>query len=72
MDVYGKWGGRDGPSVGTEGLGFILTKTHKNMDALLAGWLSWLEHCPIHQKVKGSFPSQGTYLCCGFNPQLGS
>ena len=27
-------------------------------------WLSWLEHCPIHQKVGGSIPSQGTYLGC--------
>ena len=27
----------------------------------LAGWLSWLEPCPIHQNVAGSIPSQGTY-----------
>ena len=33
-------------------------------------WLSWLEHGPIHQKIKGSIPHQSTYLGCGFNPQL--
>ena len=33
----------------------------------LAGWLNWLEHHPIHQKVVGLIPSQGTYLGCRFN-----
>ena len=28
-------------------------------------WLSWLEHCPVNQKVMGSIPGQGTCLCCG-------
>ena len=37
----------------------------------LAGWLIWLEHRPIHQKVGGSIPSQGTCLGYGFNPWLG-
>ena len=36
----------------------------------LARWLSWLECCPIHQKVAGSIPGQGTRLGCGFNTQL--
>ena len=35
-------------------------------------WLIWLECCPICQKVVGSIPSQGTYLGCRFNPQLGA
>ena len=34
----------------------------------LAGWLSWLEHPPVHQKVGGSIPSQGTYLGLEFSP----
>ena len=38
----------------------------------LAGWLSWLEHRPIHQRAVGSVPSQGTYLGCGFNPWQGT
>ena len=28
----------------------------------LAGWLSWLECCPIHQNVVGSIPCLGTYM----------
>lgn len=32
-------------------------------------WLSWLEHCPMHQKVTGSIPSQGKYLVCKINPR---
>ena len=38
----------------------------------LAGWLSWMEHCPVHQNVVGSIPGQGTYLGYGFNPWSGS
>ena len=34
-------------------------------------WLSWVEHCPIDQKVTGWVPNQGTYPGCGFDPQLG-
>ena len=37
----------------------------------LAGWISWLECCPIFQKVVSSIPSQGTYPGCGFGPWLG-
>ena len=33
----------------------------------LARLLSWLERCPVHQKVAGLIPSQGTYLGCGFD-----
>ena len=35
----------------------------------LAGWLSWSERHPIHQKVVGSNPSQATYLGCGLDTQ---
>ena len=41
-----------------------------NLDLALAGWLSWLEHLPIHQNFADSVPGQGTYLGCGFDPQL--
>ena len=34
------------------------------------GWLSWLEHRPVHQKIAGLIPSQGIYLGCGFDPCL--
>ena len=27
----------------------------------LAGWLSWLGHLPVHQKVTGSIPGQGMF-----------
>lgn len=30
----------------------------------LPEWLSWLEYCPLHQKVVGSISGQGTYLGC--------
>ena len=45
----------------------INRKKLKQIELVLIGWLSWLEHCSIHQKVVGSIPSQGTYLDCGFN-----
>ena len=32
------------------------------------GQVTVLERCPVHQKVSGSIPDQGTYLGCGFNP----
>ena len=35
----------------------------------LAGWLSWLERRPIHQKVLGSVSGQGTDLGCRFGPR---
>ena len=38
----------------------------------LAEWLSWLEHCSIHQKWVGSIPGQGTYLEGGFDPIIGA
>ena len=37
----------------------------------LAGWLSWLECCPIQQKIVGLIPGQGTYLGRRFDPGLG-
>ena len=33
----------------------------KKDNSALARWLSWLEHCPIYQKVVGLIPSQGKY-----------
>ena len=38
----------------------ISTQVNKKWWAL-AGWLSWLEHHPVHQKVAGSMPSQDVY-----------
>lgn len=32
------------------------------------GWLSWLKHRPVHQRVVSSIPGRGTYLVCGFEP----
>ena len=37
----------------------------------VAGWVSWLEHRPIHQEAVGLIPGQGTYLGCRFDPWLG-
>ena len=37
----------------------------------LAWWLSWLGHHPIHQKVMGSIPGQGTCPSCRFNAWSG-
>ena len=37
----------------------------------LAGWLSWLEHHSIHQKVSGLNPGQDTDLGCRVDPWLG-
>ena len=31
----------------------------------LVRWLSWWQHCPMHQKVVGSIPTQGIYLGSG-------
>ena len=43
-----------------------MRQTFKLESVVLAGWLSWLEHYPIHQKVVGLIPSQGVYLGCSF------
>ena len=43
----------------------------KLSDLSLAGWFSWLEHCPIHQKIVGLIPVQGICLGCRFDPRLG-
>ena len=37
----------------------------------LARWFSWLECCPLHQRIVGSIPGQGTYLGCRCHPKLG-
>ena len=37
----------------------------------LAGRVSWLEHCPVDQRVAGLIPSQDTYLGCRLYPSLG-
>ena len=34
-------------------------------------WRSWLACCPVHRKVVGLIPSQGTCLGCGVSPELG-
>ena len=34
--------------------------------------LSWLEHHPVHQKVRASTPGQGTYLGFEFKPSQGT
>ena len=49
----------------------IITEIHfktKVINIALAGWLSYLQHHPVRQKVAGLIPNQGTYLGCGFNP----
>ena len=43
----------------------------KNVYSCPGQWLSWLKRHPIHQKVVGSIPGQGTFLGCGFDPQMG-
>ena len=35
-------------------------------------WAIWLEHCPIHQKVGGSIPGQGTYWGYRFDSHSGA
>lgn len=37
----------------------------------LDGWLVWLQCPPIHQKISGFIPGQGTYLGGGFDDQSG-
>ena len=34
-------------------------------------WLSWLEPCPVNQRVVGWIHGQGKRLGCEFDPQLG-
>ena len=33
----------------------------------LAGWLSWSQCYPVHQKADGLIPGQSTYLDCRFD-----
>ena len=62
-------GGGSGPAPGRGGSpgkrGLYKSWTRSTAVAL-AGWLSWLERHPIHQKVVGSIPHPGTYLGPGF------
>ena len=45
---------------------------YKKINCLaLTRWISWLEHHPVHQKVVGSIPAQGTYLGWWYSPPLG-
>lgn len=48
----------------------LLREVIGSCDFLLwLGWLGWLEHRPVHWKVMGLIPSQGTFLGCRFDPQ---
>ena len=38
---------------------------------VLAGWLSWVECHPVHQKAENVIPSHCTHLGCGFGPWSG-
>ena len=38
----------------------------------LAGVAQWIERWPVNPRVAGSIPSQGTFLGCGPDPQLGA
>ena len=50
----------------------MMKRNNQNLvKTALARWFGWLNHRPIHQKVVGSIPSQGTHLGCGFDPRLG-
>ena len=42
----------------------------RNVFFALARWPVWLERHPVHRKVAGSIPGQGTYLGFRFDPQL--
>ena len=45
--------------------------TIKKESIAFAGWLSWLQHCFVHQKAVGLIPTEGTYLGFRFNFWLG-
>ena len=47
-------------NVPLEKLG-IAKENLRKVPTALAGWLCWLEHHPIHQKVTGLVPSQDAY-----------
>ena len=51
-------------------LDLIVRCVNKEVHAALAGWLSWLEQLPMHQKFVGSIPGQGTYPGYRFDPHL--
>lgn len=41
----------------------------KNISHALPVWLSWLEQCPMHQRVMASIPDQGIYSVWRFELQ---
>ena len=43
----------------------------KNLLPTLAGVAQWIGGWPVNQRVTGSFPTQGTSLGCGPDPQVG-
>ena len=43
----------------------------KNSICLALASVTWLERCPIDQKVEGLIPGPGTYPGCGFDPWSG-
>lgn len=47
---------------------FSINILNKIIKLTLARCLSWLERPPLHQKVVGLIPSEGTYLGSRFNP----
>ena len=59
------------PSLLVTHMAWLLPEAQDSQGAL-AGWLSWLEHCPVHQNVAGSICGQGTYPGCGFYPSRGT
>ena len=46
-------------------------KQPSEVSTALAGWLSWLEHRPVQQRVVGSISSQGTCLGSRCDPRPG-
>ena len=70
VQICGPWAMLQPPKQASPIL--MCNQLHRSVTAALTGWLSWLEHCPTHQKFAGLIPDQGTYLVCGFHPRLGS
>ena len=47
-------------------------KPFKSCSEPWPGWLSWLEHCPVHHKVTGSVPCENTIEVAGSIPGWGA
>ena len=56
--LFSIWTVPNGPKKTT----WLRFGSFKDIEAALAGWLSWLELHPVHQKVVSLIPSQGMYL----------